>query len=290
MLLSRENNRRNPGRIPALGLRVLVLIVISILLMYLDNRDNHLNTVRKSIGAAVYPLRVIVDAPISFWHWFGDSTTSRNELETELDHLNAERFLTHVRLQKLQALEAENVRLRALLEARARVRDEVRVAEIMFVDANPYDHSLVINVGSRNGVFDGQALVDANGVVGQVIKAGFMTSQAMLISDTDHALPVEVNRNGLRTIVVGTGEIDSLSLPFIVNNADIRAGDLLVTSGLGGTFPAGYPVAVVKSVTRVPREPYAEVTATPAASLGQVREVMLIFSGSTRNKLASGDE
>lgn len=290
MLLSRENNRRNPGRIPALGLRVLVLIVISILLMYLDNRDNHLNTVRKSIGAAVYPLRVIVDAPISFWHWFGDSTTSRNELETELDHLNAERFLTHVRLQKLQALEAENVRLRALLEARARVRDEVRVAEIMFVDANPYDHSLVINVGSRNGVFDGQALVDANGVVGQVIKAGLMTSQAMLISDTDHALPVEVNRNGLRTIVVGTGEIDSLSLPFIVNNADIRAGDLLVTSGLGGTFPAGYPVAVVKSVTRVPREPYAEVTATPAASLGQVREVMLIFSGSTRNKLASGDE
>jgi rod shape-determining protein MreC len=103
----------------------------------------------------------------------------------------------------------------------------------------------------------------------------------MLISDTDHALPVEVNRNGLSTIVVGSGTIDRLELPFVVNNADIRVGDLLVTSGLGGAFPAGYPVAIVDSVTRVPHEPYAEVTATPAASLGQVREVMLIFSGTT---------
>ncbi len=287
MLLTRGNSRNNPGRIPALGLRVLALIVISILLMYFDHRDNHLDTVRKSIGAVVYPLRVIVDAPVSFWHWFGDSTTTRNELESELGRVNAELLLTDVRLQKLYALEAENARLRALLDARARVRDEVRVAEIMFVDSNPYDHSLVINVGSQDGVFDGQALVDANGVVGQVIKTGLMTSQAMLISDGDHALPVEVNRNGLRTIVVGTGEIDSLDLPFVVNNADIRAGDLLVTSGLGGTFPAGYPVAVVDSVTRIPQEPYASVTATPTASLGQVREVMLIFSASTQ---ASSDE
>lgn len=290
MLFSRENNRHNPGRIPALGLRALALIAISIALMYFDNRDNHLDAVRKSVGAAVYPLRVIVDAPISFWNWLDESTTARSELKAELDHLHAERLLTNVRLQKLYALETENVRLRALLEARARVRDEVRVAEIMFVDANPYDHSLVINVGSRIGVFDGQALVDADGVVGQVIRAGLMTSQAMLISDTDHALPVEVNRNGLRTIVVGTGEIDNLNLPFIVNNADIRVGDLLVTSGLGGTFPAGYPVAIVNTVTRIPREPYAEVTATPTASLGQVREVMLIYSASTQNPQAGTDE
>lgn len=290
MLLSRGNNRRNPGRIPALGLRVLALIGISILLMYFDNRDNHLDNVRKSIGVAVYPLRIIVDAPISFWHWFGESTTTRNELESALSRVNAELLLTDVRLQKLYSLEAENARLRALLEARARVRDEVRVAEIMFVDANPYDHSLVINVGSRDGIFDGQALVDADGVVGQVIKAGFLTSQAMLISDTDHALPVEVNRNGLRTIVVGTGEIDSLNLPFVVNNADIRTGDLLVTSGLGGTFPAGYPVAIVNTVTRIPQEPFASVTATPTAALGQVREVMLIFAARTQNTQTSSDE
>ena len=289
MVASREN-RNNPGRIPALGLRVLGLIFISILLMYFDNRDNHLDTVRKSIGAAMYPLRVIVDAPVRFWNWIGDSTTSRNDLELELNRLKAERLLTNARLQKLNSLEAENTRLRALLEARATVRDQVRVAEIMSVDANPFDHSLVIDVGTRDGVFDGQALVDSDGVVGQVIKAGLMTSRAMLISDTDHALPVEVNRNGLRTIVVGTGTIDSLSLPFIVNNADIRVGDLLITSGLGGAFPSGYPVAVVDSVTRIPQEPYADVTARPAASLGEVREVMLIFSSGATPAEATVDE
>jgi len=289
MVASRESNS-NPGRIPALGIRVLGLIFISILLMYFDNRDNHLNTVRSGIGAAVYPLTVIVDAPVRFWDWLGDSTTSRNDLELELSRLSAERLLTNARLQKLNALEAENARLRAMLDARAKVRDRARVAEIMSVDANPYDHSLVIDIGTQEGVYDGQALIDADGVVGQVIEAGFMTSQAMLITDTDHALPVEVNRSGLRTIVVGTGTIDSLDLPFVVNNADIRVGDLLVTSGLGGAFPAGYPVAIVKTVTRVPHEPYADVTATPAASLGQVREVMLIFSASATEPEAEADD
>jgi rod shape-determining protein MreC len=277
MVASREKNS-NPGRIPALGLRLLGLIVISILLMYFDNRDNHLDTARKAIGAAVYPVRVIVDAPVRFWGWLGDSTTARSELELELGRLKAERLLTNARLQKLNTLEAENARLRAMLDARARVRDRTRVAEIMSVDANPFSHSLVIDAGTQDGVSDGQALVDADGVVGQVIKAGLLTSQAMLISDTDHALPVEVNRNGLRTIVVGTGKIDQLQLPFVVNNADVVVGDLLVTSGLGGAFPAGYPVAIVQSVTRVPHEPYAQVSAKPSASLGQVREVLLIFS------------
>jgi rod shape-determining protein MreC len=280
MVASRESNS-NPGRIPALGARFLGLAFISILLMYFDNRDNHLDAVRKSIGAAIYPVRVIVDAPARIWNWIAETTTSRSDMELELRRLKAERLLTNARLQKLNALEAENARFRAMLDARAQFRDRTRVAEIMSVDANPYDHSLVIDIGSQDGVVDGQALVDADGVVGQVIKAGLLTSQAMLISDTDHALPVEVNRNGLRTIVVGTGTIDSLDLPFVVNNADIRVGDLLVTSGLGGTFPAGYPVAIVESVTRLPYEPYADVTAKPAASLGQVREVLLIYAAAS---------
>jgi rod shape-determining protein MreC len=277
MVPSREYSS-SPGRIPALGLRLLSLIVISILLMYFDQRDNHLDTVRKAIGAAIYPVRVLVDAPVRFWSWLGDSTTSRNDMVFELDRLKSKQLLTNARLQKLNALEAENARLRAMLDARAKVRDRTQVAEIMSVDANPFSHSLVIDAGTQDGVGDGQALVDADGVVGQVIKAGLLTSQAMLISDTDHALPVEVNRNGLRAIVVGTGKIDQLQLPFVVNNADIVVGDLLVTSGLGGAFPAGYPVAIVQSVTRVPHEPYAQVSAKPSASLGQVREVLLIFS------------
>ena len=277
MVASRGNNS-NPARIPALGLRVVVFVVASILVMYFDHRENHLDGIRKAIGAAVYPVRVVVDAPAHLWAWLGESTTSRNRLELELGRLQAERLLTNARLQRLTSLEAENARLRALLDARGRVRDEVRVAEIMSVDANPYEHNMVIGIGSRDGVYDGQAIVDAAGVVGQVIRTGIMTAEAVLISDSDHALPVEVNRNGLRTIAVGTGEIDRLDLPFLPNNADIRAGDLLVTSGLGGAFPAGYPVAVVDSVTRIPQEPFADVTATPAAALGQVREVMLIWS------------
>ena len=277
MVASRENNS-NPARIPALGLRIIALIIASILVMYFDHRENHLDGIRGAIGTAVYPLRLAVDAPVRVWQWFGTSTTSRNELELELGRLKAERLLTNARLQRLTALEAENARLRALLDARARVRDEVRVAEILAVDANPYEHNLVIGIGSRDGVYDGQAIVDANGVLGQVIETDVMTAQAILISDADHALPVEVNRNGLRTIARGTGEFDRLELPFLPNNADIRAGDLLVTSGLGGAFPAGYPVAVVNSVTRIPQQAFADVTATPSAALDRVREVMLIWS------------
>ena len=246
--------------------------------MYFDHRENHLDAVRKGVGAAMYPVRVVVDAPVRLWQWFGAATTTRGELQSEVSRLRSERLLTSVRLQRLTALEAENARLRAMLDARSKVRDQVRVAEIMAVDANPYEHNLVIDVGERDGVYDGQPIVDANGVIGQVIKTGLMTSQAVLISDTDHALPVEVNRNGLRTIAVGTGEIDRLELPYLANNADIRVGDLLVTSGLGGTFPSGYPVAIVNAVTRIPQQQFADITATPAAALDQVREVMLIWS------------
>ena len=279
-MVASRGNSSNPARIPALGARVILFIVISILLMYFDHRENHLDAVRNGLGAAVYPVRVVVDAPVRLWRWLGGVMTTRDQLQSEVSRLRSERLVTNVRLQRLAALEAENARLRAMLEARTRVRDAVRVAEIMAVDANPYEHNLVINVGSRDGVYDGQAIVAAEGVVGQVIRTGLLTSQAVLISDTDHALPVEVNRNGLRTIAVGTGEIDRLDLPFLPNNADIRVGDLLVTSGLGGTFPSGYPVAVVNTLTRIPQQQFADVTAVPSAALDQVREVMLIGAAS----------
>ena len=268
------------SRVPALGIRLVILLVLSIVLMVLDHRQNHLGAVRKAIGAAVYPLQVIVDSPFRLWAWIRESTTDRNELQLEISRLEAERLLTNARLQRMTALEAENARLRELLEARAMVRDDARVAEIMAVDANPYRHNIVIDIGENEGAYNGQAIVDASGVIGQIIETGIATSQAMLISDPSHSLPVEVNRNGLRTIANGTGEFGRLDLPFITNNADIRPGDLLVTSGLGGAFPAGYPVAVVETVNRIPQEPFADVTAVPAASLDQVREVMLIWSSS----------
>ena len=272
-----DKQHRSPYS-PALGLRFLLLAGLSILLLVVDHRYNHLDAARKAIGATVYPLRVIVDAPVSLWRWLGDSASSRNELQLKNSRLEAERLLTRGRLQRYAALEAENSRLRAMLEATTRVRDQVRIAKIMSVSSNPFRHVLVVDKGTRDGVFDGQVLIDADGVVGQIIEAGVLSSQGILISDPDHALPVLVNRNGLRTIAVGTGEFDRLDLPFLPNNADIREGDLLVTSGLGGAFPAGYPVALVNSVVRIPQEPFAAVSAEPSAALSQVQEIMLIWT------------
>ena len=279
MAVAKSDNKHRAPNAPALGLRFLLLAGLSILLLVFDQRNNYLDATRKAIGAAVYPLRVLVDAPISTWQWLRESTTSRNDLELENSRLRAERLLTNARLQKYAALEAENTRLRAMLEATPRGSDRIRVSEIMSVSANPFRHVIVVDKGTRDGVFDGQAMVDAQGVVGQVIEAGLLSSQGILISDPDHALPVEVNRNGLRTIAVGTGDFAKLDLPFLPNNADIQEGDLLVTSGLGGAFPAGYPVAIVDSIARVPQEPFAAVSAVPAAALNQVREVMLIWPG-----------
>ncbi len=277
-MMTTQSSNTHLARIPALGVRVLALMGLSILLMVLDHRQNHLDTVRRVIGAAVYPIHIVVDAPFRMWEWLSESTADRNELQLEVGRLQAERLLTRARLQQLTALRAENDRLRDLLEARTQIRDEIRVAEIMAVDANPYRHNILIGIGSRDGVYDGQAIIDADGVVGQVLETGLANSQAILISDPSHALPVEVNRNGLRTIANGTGEFDRLDLPFLPNNADIREGDLLVTSGLGGAFPAGYPVAVVSSVNRMPQAPFADVTAVPSSALDQVREIMLIWS------------
>jgi len=274
------SNDTNPARIPALGIRVLILLFVSIILMVVDHRQNHLSAVRQAIGAAIYPIQIVVDAPFRLWEWIRESTADRNTLQLELSRLHAERLLTNARLQRLSALEAENARLRDLLEARSQVRNKVRVAEIMAVDANPYRHNIVIDIGAREGAYDGQAIVDVVGVVGQIIETGLSNSQAILISDPSHSLPVEVNRNGLRTIANGTGNFGRLDLPFITNNADIRPGDLLVTSGLGGAFPSGYPVAVIETVNRIPQNPFADVTATPTASLDQVREVMLIWPSS----------
>lgn len=278
MLAARTSHQHRSQRTPALGLRLLLFAGLSILILVIDHRENHLDAVRRAIGATVYPLRVVVDAPVAAWHWLGEMGKSRNQLRLENSRLNTERLLTHARLQRYAALEAENARLRAMLEARTRVTEELRVAGIMSVSANPFRHALVIDKGRNDGVYDGQAMVDANGVVGQVIETDLFSAQAVLISDPDHALPVEINRNGLRTIAVGTGEFDRLDLPFLPNNADVNEGDLLVTSGLGGAFPAGYPVATVDSVTRIPQEPFAAVSAKPAAELNQVREIMLIWS------------
>ncbi len=266
-----------PFRGPSLGVRFFLLSLVCLSLMVLDHRQSHLLRIRQGLAVVVYPIRALVDLPFYTWRWGDRTITERSKLLDENDRLRRQQLDLNVRLQRLAALEAENARLRAMMEASARVADRVLVAEILSVDLDPYRHRFAINKGLEDGVYVGQALLDANGIVGQIVRAEPLAAEAVLISDADHALPVTVNRNGLRTIAVGTGEPDRLSLPYLTNNADVQPGDLLVSSGLGGAFPAGYPVGTVTSVDRRPGQPFARVSAVPAAALARTQEVLLIW-------------
>ncbi|MGB5622599.1 MAG: rod shape-determining protein MreC [Gammaproteobacteria bacterium] len=262
---------------PSLGMRLFLLAVCSILLMYLDHQRGHLQTVRQALSVAAYPIRVIVDVPSRAFLWAGDSLITRRSLQQDNARLREARLEARVRLQRLEALQAENDRLRALLESRPRLPDRILVAEILSVDLDPFRHRLVIDKGMTDGLYVGQAMLDAEGLVGQVTRVEQLSAEAIMISDPGHATPVEINRNGLRTIALGTGDSGRLLLPFLPNNADVQAGDLLITSGLGDAFPYGYPVARVLAVDRRPGEPFAEILAEPTAALNREREVLLVW-------------
>lgn len=265
------------GNVP-LGLRFLLIAIISCSLMILDHREAHLSRIRQAFSVVVYPIQLAVDLPFTGWRWATRSLSNQTSLLEENAQLKRERLDVSVRLQRLAALEAENNRLRAMLDSSAHVADRVLVAEILAVDLDPYRQRFTINRGLNDSVYVGQALLDADGVVGQIVRADLLTSEAVLISDADHALPVAINRNGLRTIVVGTGDSARLRLPYLTNSADIEQGDLLVSSGLGGVFPSGYPVGRVLEVRRQPGQSFAQVIAEPAARLDRDREVLLVWT------------
>jgi rod shape-determining protein MreC len=261
-----------------LGLRFILIAIISSSLMILDHRDEHLSQIRQALSVVVYPIRAAVDLPFTGWDLASRSFADQSDLLEENETLRGQRLRADVRLQRLEALEAENDRLRAMLDSSSRVSDRVLVVEILSVDLDPYRQRFTINRGLDDGVYVGQALLDADGVVGQIVRVDVFTSEAVLISDADHALPVSVNRNGLRTIVVGTGDSARLRLPYLSNSADIEPGDLLVSSGLGGVFPSGYPVGKVLEVHRQPGQSFAEVIAEPEARLDRDREVLLVWT------------
>ncbi|MFK8015167.1 MAG: rod shape-determining protein MreC [Gammaproteobacteria bacterium] len=263
---------------PAPGTRLFLLLVISIALMFSDYRYGHLDSIRQSLSVVVYPVRVAVDAPFSALESLDDSFAGRRALREENKQLQRRNLLANVKLLQYDALEAENARLRALMESTSKVADRVLISEILHVDLHPNRHRVALDKGARNGAFQGQALLNASGIVGQITQVGPLSSEAILISDPDHAVPVEILRNGLRTIAVGTGDISVVSLPFLPNNADIRLGDRLVTSGMGGAFPRGYPVGMVSSITFDPHQPFAQIDAVPAAALNRDREVLLVWS------------
>lgn len=277
MALSTPDSDQRDFRDTSPGLRLVLLCFFSIALMVLDNQNQTIRDVRRVLSAVVYPIQLLVDAPFALGRWVGDSLSTTTTLRAKNEELNRRILTQSARLQRMAALEAENARLRALLESTAKVGDRVLIAEIMSVDMNPFRHKIVVNKGSRHGVFVGQALIDAEGIVGQVIRDQIFSAEAILITDVDHALPVELVRNRLRTIAVGTGDLERLSMPYLPRNADVIEGDLLVSSGLGGTFPAGYPVGIVSEVISETGKPFLKISATPAAALNRIREVLLIW-------------
>lgn len=236
---------------------------------------------RDGLSLLVYPIQLSVDLPGSFTEWLHESLAGRRKLQEEIDSLRTQQFMQKAQMQKFAALQAENIRLRELLDSSFEIGEKVLIAELMSVNLDPYKHQVVINKGEIHDVYTGQPLVDAEGVMGQIVHAGPYSSTAMLITDTSHAIPVQVNRNGLRSIALGSGAINRLELPYIPNSADIQPGDLLITSGLGGRFPPGYPVATVDAVQHDPGNAFSSVVATPLAHLNRSREVLLIWPGQT---------
>jgi rod shape-determining protein MreC len=205
---------------------------------------------------------------------------SHSHLREDYYKIRQEQLITKAKLLKFEALEKENIRLRALLANSFKLGEQVLVAELLSVNLVPYEHIALVNKGSRFGVYVNQPVMDINGIVGQVIRSNPLTSEIILITDPSHAIPVQINRNGLRTIAVGSGQLNRLNLPFLPNNADIRPGDLLITSGLGGRFPHGYPVAIVDNFNPLPNKPFADVHATPKAQLDKIRELLVVWSDS----------
>ncbi len=251
--------------------------MVSIVLMTVDHRQGHLESVRSTLSVIVYPVQYIVDIPATMTGWATESLLTRQMLLEKNKHMQEEQLLLNSRLQKFNVLEAENQRLRKLLESSFKLSERVIIAELLAVEMQPFRHTIVINKGIREGAFDGQPIVDASGIMGQIIHVGPFSSTVLLITDPTHALPVQINRNGLRAIAIGTGQRQSLQLEHLPNNADIQKGDLIVSSGLGGRFPAGYPVGVISEILLDPAEPFAKVTVVPSAKLEQSREVLLVW-------------
>jgi rod shape-determining protein MreC len=256
----------------------VVSVIFSIVLMVLDHRQNHLESLRSTLSVVLYPIQYLASLPLILGGEASEALSTRSEILAENEVLHAENLELQARLQKFEALEAENMRLRALLDSSFKVGDRVQIAELVAVQQDPFRQQVLINRGSSSGLFSGQPVLDAHAVVGQVTQVNPFTATVILISDASHALPVQVNRNGLRTIALGTGLINQLELPHLPNNADIQPGDHLSTSGLGGRFPPGYPVAEVTEVRQEPGQPFLTVIARTIAHLDRIREVLLVWT------------
>lgn len=277
MRFAREHRFFHSERGPLL--RTLVLIAAAIALMVVDHRFQALSGARGVLMTVVYPVQWLVDAPAAAGRNIATDLSSRRQLLGENARLKRELLMDQTELERLDTLKQENRRLRRLLNAVAEMPGRVVAAGILSVDLNPFQNLITLNAGHNLGVHRGQPLLDADGVVGQVTKVGPLDAQAMLITDPASAVPVEIERTGLATLAVGTGHLNALSLPYLPNNTDVKPGDRLITSGLGGRYPRGYPVGEVTGVAPQPGDPFARVEARPLAQLGREHQVLLYFTG-----------
>lgn len=243
-----------------------------------DHQSDVLDNVRSGITYLVTPIFIIADYPSRSSEAVLRFFASRSSMSREIDVLRKDLLLLKVQTQKMAVLATENDRLRNLLGSSGKLADNVLVAEIIGVDPNPQSQVVILDKGKQADVIVGQPLLDADGLMGQVIETGAYSSRAMLITDVSHSVPVQVNRNNIRIIAVGTGKVDELELVHVPDTADIRIGDLLVSSGLGDRFPVGYPVGTVTEVIHDPGKPFAIVKAKPSARLDRSRHVLLVFT------------
>jgi len=258
---------------------MLVLAVLSLVLVFADFQFHWLRGVRSYLSASAAPLYWVANSPSRLLEWTQENLLRSESMAEENERLKQEAFILKGRMLQMSALVAENGRLRELLNSSAELKsDDVLIAEIIGLSPEPDRHIILVDKGANHDIFLGQPAIDADGLIGQVIEVSARSARILLIADSAHAVPVQVNRNGVRLVAEGTGRLDLLELLHVAPTTDIKTGDLLVTSGLGGRFPVGYPVAKVISVIDDPGTPFLKVTAEPSARLSQSRHVLLVFS------------
>jgi rod shape-determining protein MreC len=266
------------GRGPSFGFRFFCYALLSVVLMFYDRKGGWLDTARYGLQAAIYPLQLAVNSPSAAWRWLQENFATRESLQQEVDALRLQLRDQQIVTMRQAALQQENATLRGLNSAMPEVIEKRLIGEVISDEVSTLRQRLLINRGGNSGVYRSQPVITGEGVLGQVFRTGPFSSEIILITDAEHALPVQVLRSGVRTIALGTGRSTALELPYVPQNFDVKVGDLLVTSGLGQVFPYGLPVARVTRVERDPAQPLAQIFAAPLARIDADREVLFIWS------------
>ncbi|WP_173236723.1 rod shape-determining protein MreC [Legionella antarctica] len=289
MISSQQNNAHNrlfrKGGHSSIGF--VLGLVLSIFLMFCDYHYKYLDMFRSGFSLIVSPLQYAVDYPVRVVGWVQSLVSAKKSLIDENMRLRYQQTMLEAELQKLLAIQNENSQLKKLLLTSSKADIRAMAAQILAVDTSNARQIVVLNKGKRDGVYAGQPVLDAKGVMGQVIDVGPMTSTVLLISDSKSAVPVRNNRTGERAILVGTNRLEQLSLINLPKTSSIHPGDILVTSGLGGRYPEGYPVGRILVVNSIPGEDFVKVTVSPIALLNRNRLVLLIWPDSEQEQLTT---